>query len=47
MKPIKLRDTIMGVAVCHDPYMIPIDLGVSWSNVKDTVSWSIKSLSAQ
>ena len=41
------RYIILGIMDGHDPYMIPIDFGVSRFKVKVTVTWSIKSLSTQ
>jgi len=47
LKPIKIREPIIGFLVGHDPKMTPIDIGVSRSKVKITVIGSIKSLFAQ
>jgi len=44
-EPIELRDTIIGVLVGRGRQIIPIDVGVSRSKVKEI--WSIKSLSTQ
>jgi len=43
LKPIKLRDTIIGVLVGHDTYMIPFGFGVMRSKVKVTETWSTTS----
>jgi len=41
------RYIFLGIMDGHDPYIMPIDFGVSRFKVKVTVTWSIKSLSTQ